>query len=269
MQTAFSAARRRLTILSILAIASLFVFTGCSKDDDDVVGAPGAGASMMVHHEGDSTAVLFDDLPSFQVDDLEAILLSSFVDTFLVPPYRDDDVMYDLRSLYGYRIEGTDGFSASVKGYTDNTWEHMGLGYLLTASRQVVFPDDVIDLAGAYNVKDAARIILRRKIDVVYSDTTAMRELADLAIVQVENHEDVLEDAIRLYELVETTIVADPSTKSYNIVALDGFGPATPMTWTQFRTGYWLLESKRTIFTDPSLAGGAYELRILDRVLVQ
>ena len=269
MQTALGAARRRLTIVSILLIACVLAFNGCSKDDDVVAGPSGNGASMMVYHEGDSTAVLFDDLPSFQVDDLEAISLSSFVDTFLVPPYWDEDVMFDLRELYGYRIQGQDGFSASIKGYTDNTWDHMELGYLFTASRQVVFPDDVIDLAGAYNVKDAARILILRKIDVVYSDTTAMRELADFQPVQVDNHDGLPEDAVPLSDLVETAIVADPSTKTYNIVALDGFGPATTMTWTQFQTGYWLLESKRTIFTDPSLEGGAYKLRILDRVLVQ
>ncbi|MBN1885682.1 MAG: hypothetical protein JW876_09205 [Candidatus Krumholzibacteriota bacterium] len=255
-------------LLAALAILFVALLAGCSKDDDPVAALP--GGFLMVYHEGDSSAVFFADLPSFDVEGLDAILLDAFVDTFLVPPYYDrDQAMYDSRPLYAYRIEGEDGFSASVKGYPDNAWEHLELGYLLVAARQVVFPDDVIDLPGAYNVKDAARVIVLRKFDVVYADTTAVREIADLSVVQVENHDGALEDAVRLSDLVETTIVPDPSTMQYNIVALDGYGPSTPMSWAEFGTGYWLLDSKRTIFTDPDLSTGAYELRVLEQILVQ
>jgi len=52
----------------------------------------------------------------------------------------------------------------------------------------------------------------------------------------------------------------------YNVRSVDDYGPSTELTWTQLGTGYWLLESRKTIFTDGSLAGGAYKVKFLAKI---
>lgn len=251
---------------AIALALSLSVLGACGEDDP---AAPDTSEYVFVHHEGDSTQVWLDDLDSIEVEGLTAVHLDELVDTTLVPMYEDnDEVLHDARFLYAYRIVGDDGFSASARDYPDNTWDQMPLGYILADTRDVVFPDDVIDLPGAYNVKETRHVRLLRKFDVVAADTTAFYELADMPVVQVENFEAQLEDAIALSEFV-SELIADPAAHSYHITALDGYGTIDPMTWTQLQTGYWLLETQRTIFTDPELTSGRYKLKVLERIDVE
>jgi hypothetical protein len=138
----------------------------------------------------------------------------------------------------------------------------------MVATRNVIFPDDLIDLAGAYNVKEAGHIFVVRKFDVETPDTSLFYELDGMPVVQVLNFEDQLEDALSLADFV-TGVAQDPSAMSYNIVAVDGYGPSSDMTWEEFQTGYWLLETEKTIFTDPALDSGPYKLKALERIEVK
>lgn len=247
----------------IVFVTAILAAGSCSKEDTVTV-PDDSGGYLMVYHEGDSTRVGFGGLTWFDADGEDAIQLNEFVDTTLIPLFDG----YDMRPLHAYRIVGDDGFSASVKGYPDNTWEEMGLGHIMVATRNVIFPDDLIDLAGAYNVKETRRIFAYRKFDVETPDTALFYEVEDVAVGQVMNLEGQLEDAVSLADFV-TEAVADPSSMSYNIVAVDGFGPDTDMTWEEFQTGYWLLETKRTIFTDPGLDSGRYKIKALERIEVR
>ena len=143
----------------------------------------------------------------------------------------------------------------------------MQQGHILTASRRVVFPDEDIDLPGAYNIKDARRIRVHRKIDVVAIDTSDFFETCQLTPVSITNWDDQAEDALALKDLI-TTLVEHPENYNYDVVSLDGYSPDGVLTWVQFQTGYWLLSSERTIFTDPGLATGKYRLKVLEKVLV-
>ena len=143
----------------------------------------------------------------------------------------------------------------------------MFLGHILTSNRRVVFPDQSIDLPGAYNVKDVRRIRVHRKIDVVAIDTSDFIETCQLTAVSVTNWDDQPEDAIALKDLV-TPLVVNPENYNYDVVSLDGYAPDGVLTWAQFQTGYWLLTSERTIFTDPDLASGKYRLKVLEKVIV-
>jgi len=250
----------------VLSLAFV-ILPACSEDKTSDPETP--GEYVVVQLEGTATDVYLDDLTSVVIDGEKAVPLDELVSTTIVPMYEDKGgTLHEARTLYAYRIVGEDGFSASTKGYPDNTWEQMALGYILTATRNVVFPDEAIDLPGAYNVKAARHVHVLRKLDVVAADTSAFYEVADMPVVQVENFEEQPEDAVGLAGFV-SALIADPDARAYRIRALDGFGPNDPLTWEQLQTGYWLLETKRTIFTDTLLTGGSYKLRVLERIEIE
>jgi hypothetical protein len=258
----------RLSVLLAVIIFCLAPITGCDKDNPTPP-KPESENYLWIHFKSDSVKIEFESLPKIDADGLEAIQLSSFIDTTLIHPFRDKNGNpYDARKLYSYQITGDDGFSASVKGYPNNTWEHLTLGHILTATRQVVFPDDKIDLAGAYNVKSARHIYIHRKFDVITPDTTTFVELRKLTPTSVTNLDGQLEDALLLKDFV-TALVATPENRQYNLRTLDDFGPSSDLTWDQFQTGYWLLTSETTMFTDPALNTGKYKLKVLEKILVK
>ena len=257
-------------------IAALILFSGCSKEDNPINSNVPTDDYVWVHFEGDSTKLEFSSLPKIDVEEglakgaaTEAIRLSAFVDTTLIPIFRDKDgVQYESRNLYAYRIIGDDGFSASVKGYLDNIWEHMQIGYILVDSRKTLFPDDIKDLPGAYNVKESRHIRINRKIDVTAPDTTGFVRLPDVQVEQVENHDGQMEDAVSLQNII-SVYVTDPASHTYTYSTIDGYGPSTDLTWTQFSTGYWLLQSEKAIFTDTALVGGEYKVKALQTITVK
>ena len=263
--------------IAAFCLPVLFIALGCSKENEDnPLGPDTSDNHIWVHFAGDSIQLILSDFVTFDVnglakpltDDNEAIWLSAFVDTQLIPIFYDNQgTGHDSRVLYAYRIEGNDGFSAFIRGYPDNIWEHMSLGYLMTATRLTVFPDELIDLAGAYNVKETRHIRVNRKLDVFTPDTTGFVRLKDMDEVQVNNDEDQLEVAVALKDIVQE-VVPDPENYTYDLIALDGYFPPEPVTWTQLQTGYWLLESMKTFFTDPALNTGKYKVRELRSIRV-
>lgn len=258
----------RLLSVLVVMILCLAAITGCDKDNPTKP-EPEPENYLWIHFKSDSIKIEFEALPKIDADGEEAIQLSSFVDTTLIHPFRDKNGNpHEARKLYSYQIVGDDGFSASVKGYLNNTWEHLTLGHILTKTRQVVFPDDKIDLAGAYNVKTARHIYIHRKFDVMTPDTTTFVELRKLTPTSVTNLNGQIENALLLKDFV-TALIATPENQQYNLRTLDDFGPSTDLTWDQFQTGYWLLTSETTMFTDPTLNTGKYKLKVLEKILVK
>jgi hypothetical protein len=248
----------------------LLIAVGCSKEESNPVAPDDSDKYFMVYFDGDSIKISFKDLPKFNADNEEAIQLSYFIDTSLIPPFiGKDTVSHDSRSLYSYQIEGDDGFSASgSRGYPNNIWAHLFLGHVITSSRQVIFPDNKIDLPGAYNVKTSRRIYTHRKFDLDFTDSVHIVDLNKITPVQILNPDNVLEAAIPLDNVV-TARVTNSGMYNYNILSLDNFGPTADMTWDQFQTGYWLLSSQVTMFTDTTLVGGRYKLKVLEKILVK
>lgn len=261
---------RFLNRMMLFSVLCLVLVLGCSKDDDNnPTGSTPTDTSIWIHMDGDSTEFLFSELPKIDADGEEAIQLSEFVDTTMIPMYEDrDGILYDARPLYGYQVMGADGFSASgSRGYLDNRWNEMQLGYILVSTGRAIFPDELIDLPGAYNVSDVAKIYIYRKFDVNTPDTLSFVEFKDVASVEVTNHDGEPEDALPLKDFVEA-LVTNPGDYQYNVRTLDDFGPGEDMTWAEFQTGYWLLVSEKTIFTDENLTGGSYKLKVLEKILV-
>ena len=254
---------------SLMALSAFVVSGGCSKNSNPVKSNLPSEAYLWVHFESDSAKVAFEELPKIDAGGVEAIQLSEFVDTTLIPLYRDKNGnAYDSRTLFAYQIVADDGYSASgTKGYPDNVWSHMQLGHILTTTRLVVFPDDKIDLAGAYNVKTARHIYVHRKLDLEKPDSTMFVELRSIATTQITNFDGNLENAIPLKDVV-LLFVDSPQSYSYNLRTLDNFGPTTNLTWSQFETGFWLMNTQQTIFSDTSLVGGRYKLKVLEKIQI-
>ncbi len=260
---------------AFLILSLLTLFLGCSKENN--VTGPGTETDsyVYVHLAGDSTKIELDDLPSFDVTSLakawnenDAVWLKDFISATLIPEVEDKDgTLFNARPLYAYRFVGEDGFYAASKGYPDNTWDQLDEGYMYTDTRNIVFPDDLLDLAGAYNVKKVRHIYANRKIDITSPDSSGFALVNDFQPQMVDNGDGVLEAAVPLMDIVET-IVASPANYNYRLEAVDGYQPPDNLNWTQFRTGYWLLESAKTIFTDPNFATGKYKVKYLRTILV-
>ncbi|MFZ5518945.1 MAG: hypothetical protein ACOY90_20100 [Candidatus Zhuqueibacterota bacterium] len=258
--------KRSLSFLLVVFLLCTLIIS-CDKDNP-AEPKPEEDSYLWIHFKSDSTKIEFEALPKIDADGEEAIQLSSFIDTTLVAIFRDKNGNpYDARKLYAYQVKGEDGFSASSKGYLNNTWEQLSLGHIITATRQVVFPDDKIDLAGAYNVKSTLHIFLHRKFDIITPDTTTFVELRALNQTSITNLDGQMENALVLKDFV-TTLVTAPESRTFNMRSLDDFGPSSDMTWEQFQTGYWLMSSESTMFTDPAFNSGRYKVKVLEKILV-
>lgn len=258
---------RWLSVLVVM-ILCLAPIIGCDKDNPS---SPRTESEnyLWLHFKSDSTKIEFESLPKIDADGEEAIQLSSFINPSLIQPYPDKNGnLHDTRRLFAYQIIGDDGFSASVKGYPNNTWEHLTLGHILTRTRQIVFPDDKIDLAGAYNVKFARHIYIHRKFDIVTPDTTTFIELRKLSPINVVNPDGASEPALPLKDFL-APFVANPANHQFSLMAVDGYQPPTDLTWEQFQSGYWLLTSEMTLFTDPAVNTGKYKLKVLEKIMVK
>lgn len=267
-----------------LSLLALTIFTACSDDDDST--SPTTYENIYVHWMGDSTNVSFEGMPTEDINGDQMIILTNFITDDIVPQDADStyysivDNQYEARGLYSYQVVGDDGFCASIKGYPNNTWYDLGKGYIGFESRDVTFPDDPaenFDIAGAYNVKETRHINILRKFDVVCNDTiNFFYDLKDMPTQTITNHDGLPEEAIALTSFLEKAVedsveievinTANLSNMMYNVRSVDDWGPSLELTWTQFQTGYWLLESMKTIFTDGSLAGGAYKVKYLEKI---
>lgn len=251
-------------------IIQLLLISGCSKEDSNPLVPDDSDKYFLMYFDNDSVKISFSELPKFSINGEEAIQLNHFVDTTLVHPFIDkNDLSHDTRALYSYQIAGEDGFSAYTnRGYPNNIWGHLLLGHVIVSNRQVIFPADKIDLPGAYNVKTARHIYIHRKFDLEFTDSVNIVELRNITPVQVINQDGLPEQAVPLKDVVMSQI-NNPGSYDYNIRSLDNFGPTTDMSWEQFQTGYWLLSSEKTMFTDTTLVGGSYKLKVLDKILLK
>jgi hypothetical protein len=254
--------------LFLILMLFIVLFLGCAKEDNNPT-APTESLSLWICQGDDSTEVSAEGLPTIDVDGQEAIHLSEFISATLIPAYVDDDNnSFDRRLLFAYEVQGEDGFSASAdRGYANNTWDHLVQGYIVISTGRAGFPSS-LGLPGAYSVSDVARIIVYRKFDLETPASTSFVEFRDIESVEVTNHEGHPEQALPLSAFVDSAGFEYHEMYSYDMRTVDNFGPSVPMTWAQLQTGYWLLESEKTLFTDTTLTGGRYKLKELQKIIL-
>lgn len=252
-------------------VLAYFVFIGsCTNKGGNGTGPqPDSGITINVVLGDRTDTVAVDGLPCDSIDGQAAVCLSSFVRSAFIQPYIDkDSVAHDTRGLYAYRLVGSDGFNPhDNRGYEDNVWAHLNLGYYFVNDDRSVFPDENIDLPGAFNIKSLRTIRVFRKIAIVTDTATIIREVGDLPVIQVQNLEGQPEGAIGLWQCITTPYITEPSACQYRLRTLDNFSPPA-LTWDQLQTGYWLLNTQRTIFTAPELNQGKYKVFVLEAIEV-
>jgi hypothetical protein len=254
-------------VLQVIALGCCALVAGCSEKSDKGAGpSPESGVTIQVVLGDLTDTVSVDGLPCDTIDGKVAVRLSAFVRSEFIKPYTDkDSVAHDTRGLYAYRLAGEDGFNPhDDRGYDDNVWEHLDLGYYLIDDDRAIFPDENIDLPGAFNVKSLRTIRVFRKIDVVTDTATAFIEIDDLPVVQVQNLAGEPENAVGLWRCVDA-YVSDLTAHGFRLRTVDSFSTPT-ITWDQLQTGYWLLNTQRTIFTAPELNQGKYKVSVLESI---
>jgi hypothetical protein len=223
----------RLTRVLLFALVLFFMAWGCSRPIKPK-------SDFITIKLGNLTFVrYFDLMEKVTFEGAEAIRLSDFVDS----------TMTDYPRIYAYRVIGSDGFYAAKKGSPDNVWEHMQKGYLRLSDRRATFESD-LGLAGRYYVKDVVSIELLRKIDTKFEEEEAsFRLIADM-------HADIYLDSvdafyngrsgIRLSDFVDT-LTPTPESYTYNLISVQGENKE--LSWSEFQTGWWLLDLDLTKFS--------------------
>jgi hypothetical protein len=218
----------------LFALVLLFMAWGCSR--------PIKPKSDFITVElGNLTFVrYFDLMEKVTFEGGEAIRLSDFVDS----------TMTDYPQIYAYRVIGSDGFYAAQKGSPDNVWEHMQKGYLRLSDRRATFESD-LGLAGRYYVKDVVSIELLRKIDTKFEEEeeASFRLIADMHADIYLDSADAFYDGragIRLSDFVDT-LTSFPENYTYNLISVQG--EKKEFSWSEFQTGWWLLDLDLTKFS--------------------
>jgi hypothetical protein len=183
-----------------------------------------------------------------------AVRLQDMITTTMVPKFNNktpDDKSHDVdcRPLYGYRLVGSDGFSAHIsRGGDDLGWDAILLGYLYLDTRDAAF-EAGLNLAGMYKTLDIKMIEIYREIRIMLPDTSWLKVLAETVQTTVSSSA-----AVMLTEIIEG--VASPETFSYTITAVDGY--TKTLTWAETQTAYINLAIDQVNYTVDM--AGAYKV---------
>jgi len=189
----------------------------------------------------------FDLMEKVEFEGDQAIRLSDFIDS----------VITELPPIYAYRVIGSDGFYAHMKGSPDNVWEHMQEGYLKLSNRRAAF-EQSLGLEGRYYVKDVTGIELLRKIEIRFEgdDHFTFSLIAEMEMAAYSDPEDGFYDGrsgVRLADFVDT-LTSAPEDYSYDLVSVTG--EKKDFSWSELQTGWWLLDLDLTKFY-PDLGPGS------------
>jgi hypothetical protein len=252
------------SMYAVSAVAFILsAFTACKSPS-----GPEAGLQVKVFLYGvdsvadDSSTYDLSTLTPVSLEGRTAVKVSDMVPVTMIPKYDNktpgdasDDV--DLRPLYGYRLVGSDGFSAHVsRGADDLVWTQILLAYLYADTRDATF-DATLDLSGMYRTKDIERIEIYREIGVEMPDTSWLAVISEKTKVTINSVE-----ALMLTDIISG--VAAPETNQYTIVAVDGFSKT--LTWEEFQTAYISIAADQVNYTVEM--SGAYKLKFLKSVSV-
>jgi len=252
---------RRFAVIAVLAgvVSSM---SGC--DVPTKSGGPIMLVSLMEYDTLADVSAEIDlsTLTAVDYNGGRAVKLQDLVTISMIPEYDNktpgdatDDV--DRRQLYGYRLIGSDGFSAHLsRGGDDLGWSAMLLGYLYLDTRDAAF-DASLNLAGMYKTRDVEKIEIYREIDIVLPDTSWRAVIAEAQHTTVDT-----KCVVMLTGFVAG--VLSPETYQYNLTGVDGYNKA--LTWAELQTAYFELSADLVGYTVEM--AGAYKVRNLASITV-
>ena len=225
------------TTMIICLIGSMICFWGCGSDESP----SGAGETydFTITYPQSSATVNLSDYTPQTIEGEKAILMSDLVNADVITePYN-----------FAYRLIGSDGFYANIKGSPDNTWDHLQGGNIILSTMNASF-DPSLNLISRYAIKDVDELQILRKIDVITPSDSLIQHVVQAMTTTV--FQDSL-TAIPLIDFLPTEILPSPSSLSYTLVAADDY--ALVLSFEQFEKGYYVIESDRILYSDPDILG--------------
>jgi hypothetical protein len=242
--------------LLLPALLFLFIMFGCSEKDDNTT-SPNTPQPPAMATVADSVFSFPAEDTSFPVDIIQqvtyngesanAIPLSYFITKSMADQLVESTTDDETRKLFAYQIVASDGFNPRNRGYADMVWDTLNTGYLLPNNTfRTYFPSDVVPTA--FDVKNAATIKMFRAVQVVKADgSVVLFEMNGLQEYQTANYDSLNEAAVKLKDFITTYITTTPASYKYELVD-NTETYVKEYTWDQIQDGYWLKETKRTIF---------------------
>ncbi|MFC1542037.1 hypothetical protein ACFL50_06270 [Candidatus Latescibacterota bacterium] len=243
--------RSKPTLLSFITLTVLIlILSGCGDDKSPT----GSNETYMiaVSTESDSTNVDLADYQIVTIEGEDAVKLSGLVDTEI----------YTEPNNYVYRLIGSDGFYANMKGSPDNIYDHLKSGYIVLSTMWVTF-DTSLGLINRYNIDDVAELKILRKIDFITpADSLIQYVVDDLPHVTFQ---DSL-DAVALTEFLPLEVLSSSLLYMYDLVASDEY--TASLTYEEFQAGYYVISEDRVLYTNPDITG-AKKVRMLNRIVAR
>lgn len=242
-------------------VAVLGALAGCGRDSFiPETGGPVAqiefGDGIEVVTPAGTSVRLFTDYTPTTHNGRPAIPLQVLLGADVVP-YPD---------LYGYRFIGTDGYYADMpgKGYGDNTWSQLGIGYLDLIDVRLLF-ETTMDpmLRKGHNVKYVIRAEVRRSIDVAWSGGRKLSAVTDVTPVTIPaGYPGAGTDGLRLADVVTHVLPDDvtPGDHLHRVLGRDGAGLPRLLTWEEMQAVYYLPDSDRVVMEEA--LGPAYRVEL-------
>jgi len=241
---------KRSWILVTIIFSFILCFPGCGKDKSPTESQE--TYLFTITTGSSSSEVNLDEFPKYMIEEENAVKLSELVDTtVLTEPHN-----------FAYRLIGSDGFYAHIKGNPDNTWDHMQNGYIILSTMAVSF-DPSLGIINRYNIKDVAELKILRKIDFVTPADSLIQFIVD-ELLRVSFQDSL--NAVALSELIPRDVVSSPSLLVYELVAVDDY--SVTLTYQQVQEGFYVIEQDRVLYSNPEIQG-AMKVKMLNRLIAR
>lgn len=234
----------------------LLLLSACSEKDDNTSTNPNTPNPPAMATTADSVVTMpaedtvFADSLIFNVDyngeSTQAVSLTNFVTKEMTDALVDNTNDDETQKLFAYHLIASDNFTPRDRGYADLTWEKFKTGVLLPQkSFRSYFASDSIETA--FDVKHLLTVKMYRAVQVIKADgSMALFEMNTLTPHQVANYDSLMENAVKLQDFISEFVTATPA--EYDYIFSDNTGYTKTFTWEQVQDGYWLMDSKKTIF---------------------
>jgi len=227
---------KRIMLFMFLATITLMMFTACSDDDNN----------NNVEPETYYGYTLDQFVPMEAISDLIV--------------HNEGDTL-DWRELFYFWPTATD-FSPRMHGYDDLDWQDFQQGYYIPENNnKVVFPQFAALNIGAYNVKNMDKVYVSRGVRSIINDTlSVVFELNAMTTEMRDNYDGEMEAAIPLTSFMPEHVTA---MDSVSFIAIDGY--TKTYTPAQFKDGYWLVDTQKTIFPNEgaNMSGSLKKFKLL------
>jgi len=247
---------KKTLLLTLLAVL-LLLFTACSEKDDDTT-TPNTPNPPQMAATSDSIftmpaqdTVFPDSLltdVTYNGEATASLLLTHFITKEMTDELVGSPNDAESQKLFAYQLIASDGFNPRDREYDDLTWDVFKTGVLLpNKSFRSYFASENVETA--FDVKFLTQIKMYRAVQVVKLDgTKVLFEMNALTTNQVANYDGLMEDGIKLSNFITEFVTATPA--NYDYIFTDNTDMTDPprYTWAQMQDGYWLKDSKKTIF---------------------